>query len=154
MANLEDLQGAVMSELGQKELFELVRVTPGQLEHWSGTRTLKAEDKLPKEFTTNIRNALGCDAILFSRLTRYRAYPPMEMGWNLKLIDASSPTIWWAAEASFNAGDPSVALAARRFHKEHFRDQGSLSDSHTVLNSPSRFAQYTLNSLFALLPKR
>jgi len=62
--------------------------------------------------------------------------------------------ILWSADEVFDAGDVGVANAARAYYSQHLRNEAPLSDSSTVLGSPSRFGQYTLNALFATLPGR
>jgi len=150
----DELQAIVFEALNRHNRFELVSVSPNDLKLWTGNRRWSADEKLPSDFFDKLRTRLGCDAVLFSKLTAYRPYAPLTIGWNLKLADAESPSIWWAADEVFDAGDKQVANAARRFYKETFNGPAPLSESKTVLWSPQRFSQYTLSALFDTLPAR
>ena len=153
-AGREQMQPLVYAELARREAFEAVSVTPEQLEHWTGRKSWRADEALPPDFLEKVKKATACDGILFCRLSRYQAYPPLVLGWNFKLVDATGGSVWWSADVLFNAGEPEVALGARRHHKENFEYKHAASDSHTILNSPSRFGRYTLSALFATLPGR
>ena len=99
------------------------------------------------------------NAVLFSRLTSYRAYPPLALGWSFKLVECPEkpgtvPRILWAADETFDAGNAAVMNSARRHYLAQQTTAGPLADSRTVLQSPRRFAQYTLSALALTLPPR
>ncbi|MBM3823951.1 MAG: hypothetical protein FJ404_13890 [Verrucomicrobia bacterium] len=71
----------------------------------------------------------------------------------MKLVDTRDHRIWWAADEIFDAGRPEVSNAARQFAKKHI-SQSTADDSIAILASPTRFARYTLHSLFETLPTR
>jgi hypothetical protein len=60
----------------------------------------------------------------------------------------------WAADNVFSATNPAVANSARRHALKLGRDRGPGDLSHTILQSPSRFAAYALHETFATLPNR
>ncbi len=94
------------------------------------------------------------DAVLFCRLTQYRAYEPLAVGWRLKLLDAEVPRILWAVDEVFDARVAEVAAAARRYAREHSEAVPSLQDSQSVLLSPRRFGQYTASAVVGTMPGR
>ena len=65
----------------------------------------------------------------------------------------TKPETLWAADEVFDAGDPSVSNAARRFQRNQQMSEPH-ADSHTVLVSPRMFGQYALASLLATIPGR
>lgn len=142
----------LMDELGRTRLFELVHVSADELRLLTGRSLWSGEEKLPLNFFELLKDKLGVDAILFSRLTQYRAYEPLTVGWRLKLMDAEEPRILWAVDEVFDARVPEVAAAARRYAQGHPDTAASLRDSQSVLMSPRRFGQYTVSAVVAGFP--
>src|SRR5262249_26051439 len=119
-----------------------------------GRSTWTAEEKLPADFFHKLRSAVDVDAVLVGRLTQYRAYEPLAIGWRLKLIDADGARIVWATDEVFDAQRTDVANAARRYAKAHPASVTPVGDSRRILVSPRRFAQYTANEVVKTLPPR
>jgi hypothetical protein len=151
------LEPILQAELDRLNVFEVIRVTPDQMRHIAGKSDWCVIEKLPPTFFATIKQETGCDAVLFSRLTRYHAYPPMAVGWNLKLVDATDCQIWWACDEMFDLADPEVVNSARRFeleHQKYYQSSPLLADSRTALISPRRLGQYSVSAVFATLPER
>ena len=154
---LESLEPVLQSELDRLNVFEVIRITPEQMRQMTGRAEWAAHDKLPKDFLATLKNETGVDGVLFCRLTRYHAYPPLAVGWSLKLVDATDAQVWWAADEMFDTADPRVVNSARRYqldHQKYHKANPLLADSRTVLISPRRLSQYSAASLFATLPAR
>jgi hypothetical protein len=94
------------------------------------------------------------DAVLFSRLTQYRAYEPLAVGWRLKLFDTAEPQVLWAVDEVFDARVPEVAAAARRYAQQHPDAGPSVQDAQGVLLSPRRFGRYAASAVVETLPGR
>jgi hypothetical protein len=142
------------SELGRQQSFELVVVAPGQLKRWSGREEWISTVELPSGWVQDLGKKSGCDAVLFSELSDYRPYPPFAVGWRLKLVEAREGRILWSADEVFDAGNPKVVNAARRFYRTNLVTAGALADSRSVLESPERFARYATASVLSTLPER
>ena len=153
-AGQETLDPVLHAELARCKKFELVFVSTGQLQEWTGRARWKAEEKLPLAFFQKLREELGCDAVLFCRLSHYRPYAPLQIGWNLKLVDSEEPRIWWSVDELFDAGEPATARAAQRFYRKTSAEDGASSDAATVLASPRRFGQFAIHAVLATLPER
>jgi hypothetical protein len=166
-AGVEGFETVLYAELEKTGRFEIIPVSGEQLREWTGQSRWKADEQLPRNFLERLREGTGCDAVLFCQLIRYQPYEPLAVGWKFTLVDkgdaasgvTTSPKdpaarILWSADEVFDAGDVEVATAARVYYSQHLRDEAPLADSSTVLGSPSRFGQYTLNALFATLPRR
>jgi hypothetical protein len=166
-AGVEGLETILYAELEKSGRFEVIPVSAGQLREWTGQSSWRADEQLPPHFLERLREGTGCDAVLFSQLIRYQPYEPLAIGWKFTLAEKGEPQkdltgsakdaglqILWSADEVFDAGDVGVANAARAYYSQHLRNEAPLSDSSTVLGSPSRFGQYTLNALFATLPER
>jgi len=171
-AGEETLYPVILTELQKARRFEVVTVTPEQLEQWTGRKAWKAGEALPEDFFQKIYRGAGTDAVLFSQLTHCQPYPPLELGWRFNLVANTSPTrevfpgpvapdflrehggILWSADEIFNAGVPSVARGAKAYMADNGQNTAPLADSTSVLSSPVQFGQYTLSTLFATLPAR
>ncbi len=148
------LQKALVGELAKAERFELVQVKPEHLRDWSGKLAWGAEEELPEGLLERIRKETGCEGVLFCQLTGYRAYPPLAIGWRLRLVEVEGLRVWWAADEWFDAGDAAVANAARRHYMERAPRPQSLADPQQILYSPLRFGTYTASALAATCPSR
>jgi hypothetical protein len=148
------LQPVLMEELAKSKRFEIVLVKPEDLEHRTGRPSWTAEDKLPANFLKTLGEDYACEAVLFPQITVYRAYPPLAIGWRLKLVTVHGCQMLWAADEVFDAGHPSVLNGARLYEQQEFRAAGPINDSKSGLNSPRRFGHYSAATLLATLPQR
>ncbi|HEX2100301.1 MAG TPA: hypothetical protein VHF69_06550 [Candidatus Synoicihabitans sp.] len=107
---------------------------------------------LPHAWAERVKAATEADAALLVDVTQVSPYPPLILGWRLKLVHLPTGEILWAADEVFDAGDPAVARAARRHARAGA--SGRDGDAIAVLQSPSRYGNYTVDALVALLPPR
>ncbi len=154
LAGIDLLQPLLHAELDKTKRFELLVVSAQQLREWTGRSDWKADEQLPADFFARLHEAADCDAVFFSQLTRYQAYPPLAVGWKLTLVQSTGHDILWAADEVFDAGDTEIANAARQYSTQHIHVEAPLSDPESILGSPSRFGQYSLHALLSLLPSR
>ncbi|MBX3743697.1 MAG: hypothetical protein KF833_00160 [Verrucomicrobiae bacterium] len=150
----EGLQPVLAAELGKAGRFEVVTVEAGRLRQWTGQGEWRSTDRLPVDFFERLREETGCDGVLFGEVTEYRAYPPIAVGWRWQLVDTDGPTVWWAVDEVFDAGEPGVAAAARRYQGGRSGGSRSGTDGGDILNSPTRFGRYTASLLVATCPGR
>jgi hypothetical protein len=150
----DQLQPVLAAELAKTRAFELIIVTPEQMRQWTGRPAWTPDEKLPDTFFERLRAALDCDGVLFCQLTLYRPYKPLAIGWHMRLVGISERTTWWTIDEVFDAGNPAVVNAARRYSQNQLQNPPPLADSYSIINSPSRFGQYTLQAAFATLPER
>jgi hypothetical protein len=166
-AGVAGLETVLYAELEKSGRFEVIPVSGEQLREWTGQASWRADEQLPLNLLARLRDGTGCDAVMFCQLIRYQPYEPLAVGWKFTLaekgaaLQGSAPLpnesglrTLWSADEVFDAGDVGVANAARAYYSQHLRNEAPLADSSTVLGSPSRFGQYTLNALFATLPAR
>ncbi len=153
-AGRDTLQPLLSSELGKTKHFEVIQLTSAQLKQWTGRAEWTTEDPIPPDALGRLREETASDAVLFARLTQFRAYKPLAVGWSLKLVSLTDARILWAVDEVFDAGEPTVVNAARRYYLEHHVDESALGDSRAMLNSPRRFGRYAAHATFASLPPR
>lgn len=150
----DTLQPVLLSELGKTKAFELVNLPMDQARQLGWPMPGSESDKVPATFFKQLRENTGCDGVLIARLTTYRPYTPVAVGWNIKLIDCQDARVYWSVDELFDSGNAAVASGARRYFSAHLAQAQSLSDSVSILSSPRRFGQYTLYTLFSTLPLR
>ncbi len=148
------LEPLLIQELGKSGRFELMPMAPAALKQLTGRATWSASDLFPTNFFDRLRDSTGCDGVLFSEVTAYKAYPPMTVGWRLRLMDVDGPTVWWAVDEVFDASNALVANAAKRYHLTNAGKPAELTDPAEILLSPRRFAGYAASALVETCPKR
>jgi hypothetical protein len=152
VAGREALEPVLLSELMKSRKFEVSRLPAGCLRLGTGRSAWSSEDPLPPTFFSTLHDTAGCDAVLFCRLTVFRAYAPLAVGWRLRLVDARTGATLWAADEMFDAGQPAVLAGARRFQLAELRSTSGSPEQWLILNSPRQFGQYAAASLVASIP--
>lgn len=151
---VEAMSLVMAKEIGKLRAFETVSISASQLRALTGSSSWSAHEALPSGFFERIQSATAADAVLFSRLTTYRAYPPLAVGLGFKLVDTRSQLIWWSVDEVFDAGSVAVAKAAEGYAASELEDARVRQDTSMVLLSPSRFGQYAIHSCLATMPER
>jgi hypothetical protein len=142
------------AELIKTEKFEVVSANPENLRNLTGRSNWTGTEALPADFFESLREAYGCDAVLFCQLTVFRAYEPLAVGWRMKLVDARTRLIIWASDEVFDAARPSVLGGASRFPWLEHKTLAEKSDDWSLRNSPRRFGQFSAVRVLATLPSR
>jgi hypothetical protein len=145
---------AAQTEVTKTNRFETVAVSRDALYRLAGKRALSSVDNLPAHLLEKLLKDYGADAVLFTDVTSFSAYPPLTLGLRVKLARLSNGDILWAADNVFSAAEAAVANSARKFAREMGTDRGPTDLSHTILQNPSRFAAYASAATFATLPPR
>jgi hypothetical protein len=167
------LDPVLQAELTKAGRFEVVVATPETLRSTTGKLSWTGSEALPVNFFDNLKNVYGCDAVLFCQLSTFRPNAPLAVGWRLKLADAGTGQILWAADEIFDAGNLDVARDAEQFEKSrqphhnfmfnvysflswcvNTPTRSALDDQWRILHSPRFFAEYSLDNLLKTLPQR
>jgi hypothetical protein len=147
------LEPMLRAELTKTERFELVFIKPEQLRIWTGKERWDSFEALPPDLLKLVAQKTACDGLLLPRLSQFKAYPPMLIGWRIKLA-ANNADVLWAVDELFDAAEETVSNSARRYDRSHVKNNPVLEDSRSILLSPSKFGQYTLHSVLETLPSR
>jgi hypothetical protein len=149
---LRSLDETFESELTKKALFEVVRVSRSEMETLFGRRQVDSTEVLPSDALPLLRKQYGVEGVLFTDLTHFSPYRPVAIGVRTKLVDAASGKIRWAFDYVFDAGNASIAEAAKRYQVLYSDQRQPLStDGGSILLSPSRFAKYVACETYASL---
>lgn len=154
LATLRGLDEAVHSELNRAQRFEVISVSREQLARHFGVDQLNSSEALPPGFLEKLKIEFAVDAVLFVDLTEFSPYPPLAVGLRAKLATPDGAALLWSFDATFNASDPSVANAARKYALGSTTSETPVDLSRGVLQSPARFTAYASSSAFATLPPR
>jgi TolB-like protein len=149
----ETLVPILLTELDKTKKFEVVSISREDLRSQTGRLSWTGAEILPTDFFDSLQRVYGCDAVLFSQLTTFRAYAPMVVGWRMKLVEAQTGKILWAVDKVFDAGQqpavnqtPRPLAALWPFHDD--------TDDWRAENSPRQFGQFTIAQALSTLPNR
>jgi hypothetical protein len=147
-----ELEASLHLELGKTGKFDLVRIQPELLRELTGNSVWQPKERLSPALILGLRERLGCDGVLMPELSHLSSYPPLVIGWHVRLLDLATLEILWAVDEVFQASEPAVANAARKHQIRHSRHCRSLTDSRFVLISPALFGRYTTEAIVTTLP--
>jgi len=150
----EMLGPLLLSELIKTRKFEVVNVTPEALRRESGRLSWTGEEVLPTDFLDSLQRVYGCEAVLFCELTEFRAYPPLAVGWRLKLVDTRTHQILWAVDEVYDAGVAAVLDEARQFQAGKPWGFHDAANDWRAAFSPRQFGRFTLAKCLSALPNR
>lgn len=145
------LDPVILAALQASQRFEVVALSREDMVRRFRAESFSSAAALPYDLMTSLQRDFAADAVLLMDLTVYRPHRPLAVGFRAKLATLEGARLIWTFDNLFSAEDASVANAARN----HFLDldQRIPADlTHSVLQSPSRFAAYVSTAMFATLP--
>ena len=152
MAGAKDaLEPILLTEVAKLRRFEVVSISPEALLARTGQSAWGCEEALPSDLFPWLSESQGCDAVMFCKLTVFRGYAPLAVGWRMRLVDLRTRATLWAGDEVFDASQPSVQAGARRFQMA-CRPAHSAPDPWVMENSPRQFGQYAAAQLLGTLP--
>lgn len=145
------LRRALADAVVAQRVFEVVPVSRRELVdieiERSRTRGTFSTDDL---LTLNRR--FGVDGVLTGTLTRFEAYPEMQIGVRLHLIDCRTGRVAWGTDNLLAASDPRVRRDAHNFYDLAYHDgTDSLEEERKVLVSPRVFSRYVAHRVVETL---
>ncbi|HMJ88966.1 MAG TPA: hypothetical protein VK530_04085, partial [Candidatus Acidoferrum sp.] len=146
----EDFSGILETELRKAGMFEVVHVSESELRSWTGRAAWRADEALPETFFARVKQETGCDGVVFAALTAFRAYPPLALGLDLRLVAGPDHVVIWAVDEVIDAGSDAVARAAHDYSRAQINSKAG--EDTAVLQSPRRFAQFASATLVATMP--
>jgi len=149
-ATSEQLQPVLAAELRKCKVFEVATCTLRDLKAWTGRETWSAADELPVDLLEKLKAHTGCDGILFSELTHYHGYPPLAVGFILRLVECRTGKTVWSIDETLDASSAPVAAGAQAYGRAELRQAGETD--WLMQNSPRHFGQYSAWLLLSTLP--
>lgn len=154
MDRIDSLTSLFEEELRKQQRFEVVSVSPANLQRWFGRPRILATESVPANLLGHIKTNLLADGILFVRVHSYRPYPPVSIGWDLKLVTTSTGQSLWSIDETFDSAQADVARAARDYFRSHHTGHIELGDPQADMRSPGLFSRYAAQAATATLPLR
>jgi hypothetical protein len=150
---ISDLHRTLLSSLTNAARFELIPIGTTDLIPFTQGKSLSSTAPIPSGVIEQLARKYRAQGILFTDITSYSAYQPLKLALRTKLARLDNLQILWASDNLFSAADPRVANSARNYAKKHSSGQpGNLT--YTILQNPTRFAEYTTSTLCDTLPHR
>ncbi len=151
-ASLAALDPVFAGALQRQNRFEVVAVSRDECLRLFAVEELSSVEALPSNFMSVLRREYAADGVIFVDVTVFQAYRPLGIGLRAKLATTQDVRLVWTFDTLFSAADPAVANSARRQSLESSRRDVPADLTPAVLQSPSRFAAYAAEAMFATLP--
>lgn len=148
------LDRIVAQALLTQQRFEVVVMSRADCSRWFGAGDFSSTAALPHGFLEHLASRYAADAVMFTDLTAYQAYRPLLVGLRAKLATVRDVRLIWTFDEVISAEDPAVANSARRRFLKTDRATQPIDLSASALQSPSRFATFAAEVMFATLPPR
>jgi len=145
-------QAIVDSSLLKTGRFEAVPISAASARAWTGKAQWKAEEQLPADFFTKLQRETGCDAVLFVQITSLKAYPPLAIGWRLRLVTVKGQITAWAADEWFDTEEAKVVAPLKQPMLQTLFSEDPNGKNWKKLNSPRLFAEFSLAQVLATVP--
>ena len=146
--DMSQIEENFSQELIKRNLFEVVTVTAADMQEIFGQPSYSSVKHLPTKLLSKLHHIYGIDGVMLIDVTHFNAYQPVALGVRAKLLDGRSGEIVWAADELFDAANPEVSNAARKYFHTESKLQYPLHNAQTVLHSPIRFSKYVADALF------
>ncbi|MFA6132717.1 MAG: hypothetical protein WC869_01720 [Phycisphaerae bacterium] len=130
-----DTSAALVKAIAARGLFdlELVHADDSGLAELS----LGSPDRLLSlENISALRKLLGCDAVIYGRITTFRAHPHMQMGLRLRLVDLRTAKVVWGIDQIWDTSDKSLEDRIEDYFEDQVRDELEPLNWRLVLVSP------------------
>ncbi len=151
---LAEIHQALIRSLTSSARFELVSLSQSQLSRFTGSASIASDSEISADLLSQLAHAHQAQGILLTDITSYSPYPPLALGIRTKLARLDSSKILWATDHLYQASDPRVANSARKYAITRSTHRGPGNLSHSILQNPSRFAEFVSSSLCETLPRR
>jgi hypothetical protein len=150
----DTLEPVLQVELAKLKRFEIIALNPEMLKFRTGQSAWRCEDALPRDLFSWLQESQGCDAVLFCRLTVFRGYAPLAVGWRMRLVDINTHSTLWACDEVFDASEPGVQAGAEQYHAPGGISSWFKPPDWVIKNSPCQFGQYAAAQILATIPSR
>ena len=151
------LQQLLQTAIVNSGLFEVVFVPNSKMEQLTGRPAWRMIDELPVDFIDKITREYDCQGVLFSHLSVYQPYPPLNVGRRMGLVHLSQASnngsVVWEIDEVFNAGQKSVINSARRNAIKNGLSDPELDHDFGLQNSPRRFGRYTAEAVVSTMSR-
>jgi hypothetical protein len=101
-----------------------------------------------------IRDALGCDAVLLGRVSHFQPFPRMQLGLVVKLMDVRDGELLWGIEHVWDTTDRDTERRIRAYFHREVRSGYEPMGYELVLKSPRAFERFIAHEVANTLRER
>ena len=148
----EMLTKLYQQELVKRAAFDSYFVTQEQLLQLTGSSEWNLGEPFSSGFIEAIQGTYYCQAVLFCSVNHFHPYPPQTVAWRMKLVHTESLETIWEVDEFFDAGDVTVAQAAKDYFALNHTGGARHIDQRSLFSSPRRFGQYAIAAVLGTLP--
>ncbi|HEY1171412.1 MAG TPA: hypothetical protein VGH19_08600 [Verrucomicrobiae bacterium] len=143
------LEPLVREKWQRMERFEVVTVSGDQLKRWTGKPEWLSEERLPPRLLERLESETGCDAVIFTHVLGFTAYPPLSLGWKMRMVTIAEAKTLWAVESWFD-GKPERKIGS--LFKNISLFDALEASGWKERNSPELLARNSLDKALLTLP--
>ena len=148
----ELLGQSLYDDLQHRRLFNVERISRDDFR----CRSLSLDVNQPLELREmqQIRQALGCDAVVLGEMYHFQQYPRTRAGLHLRMVDLKNGKLLWCVKHTWDGSDKEVGLRIRRYWRENVRSEYESANEDLVLMSPRWFLKFVSHEAVSTLPTR
>lgn len=111
-------------------------------------------EALTLEEMATMRAALGCDAVLFGRISHFQPFPCMQLGLYLKLMNLRDGKLVWGVDHIWDTTDRATERRIHEYYCEALRTGYDPLGPDLVLKSPKAFERFVTHEAAGTFPRR
>jgi hypothetical protein len=146
------LSQSLADDLQHRGLFNVQRVARDDFR--CRDLTLDVNQPLELREMQQIRQALGCDAVVLGEMDSFQQYPRTRAGLYLRMVDLKNGKLLWGVKHTWDGSDKEVAGRIRKFWRENVRGGFEPANEELVLMSPRWFLKFVSHEAVSTLPTR
>jgi hypothetical protein len=149
--SLQDLDSIFRAECSKVLPLEVVQISRAEMMRLLGQESIASTDIIPAQFVRELQQKYAIQGIVFTDLTVYRPYRPINIGVRGKLVQVPHLEILWSADGILDSAEPGIASSALNFAQRNLRGPQT-GMAEVILQSPRRYAAFVANALYGTLP--
>jgi len=148
----KQLSQSLADDLQLRGLFNVQRVSRDDFR--CRELTLDVNQPLELREMQQIRQALGCDAVVLGEMDHFQQYPRTRAGLYLRMVDLKNGKLLWGVKHTWDGSDKEVGRRIRKWWRENVRDDYEPARENLVQMSPRWFLKFISHEAVSTLPTR
>jgi hypothetical protein len=100
----------------------------------------------------DLREGLGCDAVLLGRLSDVRPHPQMQIGLHLRLLDLRDGRLVWGGNHIWDSTEKATQVRMERYFESEMRSGYEPADWRVLMMSPRAYQKFVAFEAAGTLP--
>lgn len=148
-----DMTEALFRSMQERRLFHVDVVHPTD-PHYPATTAPAVGRRWSLQELQQLRQGLGCDAVLFGAINTFQPYPRMQIGLYLRLVDLKDGRLIWAVDHVWDTRDKAIELRIRNYFKNNLAREYEPADWEMGSISPGLFEKFVAWEIAETMPSR